>query len=310
VRAACTAECSRGRPLRNAPTPAAHAPGRPPATGRGPRPLADGSADEHAGSTSRPSHEPWHDGGPGGPGGLLASRPPRGVTGARPAVEAPAVGHLPRRQRLAAGAWPAPWATPCVDPGLTVDGARVRGAAPPRWRPCGVCLNSLGPESHASVPRHGDRRPPSAGAGRPQRGRGDAHAGAGRARGTRSCAERGGRSCDSAGVAWPWVASRRPGRGGPGPPGRAPIGAPAGPGGRPGQWSSDGVSAQDWTACGRLAPGWREAGPPGDEAAAPAAVPGLPADGGPQATDRGPAGPRARPAWHHAQTRPNGHGSG
>ena len=151
--------------------------------------------------------------------------------------------HLPLRQRLAAGAWPAPWAMPDVDHGLTVDCAPARGAARPSWRPFGVCLKSRGPASHARVPHHGDSRHPNAFAERPQRGRGDSYAAAGRARGT------GGGTVVR--LIWSGLTICRfekPGRGGPGPPGRAPIGAPVVPCGRTGQRSSDGVSAHDWTA--------------------------------------------------------------
>jgi putative tryptophan/tyrosine transport system substrate-binding protein len=52
-------------------------------------------------------------------------------------------------------------ATLAVSPRPMAERASVRGAAPPSWRPCGACLESLGPKWHASEACHGGSRHPS-----------------------------------------------------------------------------------------------------------------------------------------------------
>ena len=146
---------------------ASHSRGRPRATGQGRWPFVDESSGESAGSTDRPSQAPCRDVASGEALGRMASTHSLDVTGARRAAGARAVGNLTPQQGRATVVSLVALATLGVAHRLTADCASVRGAAPPRGRPCSACLESLGPAFHARVARQCGSRHPSAFADRP-----------------------------------------------------------------------------------------------------------------------------------------------
>jgi hypothetical protein len=92
----------------------------------------------------------------------MASRSPLDGRGPTPAVGVRAMGASSPQQGRAAVGRPVPWGMPHVTHRLLVDHARARGAAPPRWRPCGVCLANRACGCHARGVRHWDSPRPNA----------------------------------------------------------------------------------------------------------------------------------------------------